>query len=737
MSKRKPNKDAAEPDLAGSAVQIFVRFRPPKDGKRESQSIHRINTDMVRVDGADHPQDAAPSAKSTPASVRRSSIETASPSQQSRHGGLFRFHHIFGPSTQAQEVYDVTTSPLVDTLFEGLNCTVMAYGQTGSGKTHTMLGAPESAGVIPRTLAAIFRRIEDRKATGWTAKVRISNIQVYLEKVLDLLRARNDLFDPDAEPSLHVRQRESVEGGPDEIYVDKVTWKNCKTADRAMHWLNFGNSHRVTAATDMNAVSSRSHSVFMLELEQINMDTQKHLISLLYLVDLAGSETVKRTGAQGIVLQQACHVNKSLTILSNVISALSNKRAHIPYRDSKLTRLLTHALGGNSRTSIILACSSAEDDLVETLSTLQFGKRALDMPNKPRVNKVLTIDDYKKLLEKAEEMLKSQKLVIQALEREVETLRAKKEPNPAQAAAVIEQVNDMKAISEWETKVEEESKPIANQRRILRHIRRSLGGMSPKAIDEINEPDSASSPGGVMIAADIQESVVEDMSGELVETVVEPAPPVTAESSGLDLPMIADSPFRPPPARLELPELEEDTKRDEEDDEDEDPAISLPPLVKSTRRRPLADQHPSPQNRYFTPRTLAALSNELVVTLRSEKEDLERQLAEVLSEHQREVRGDSVVAAEPRADDPPQVAATADTTVAAKATEQPTNAADKMQTLDIVFISVGGFVSVAAIVALVLILRSRGVSVPALGWVLMSTAAAGSLVLGWGLPAVA
>ena len=280
------HKRKTECDLSNSAVQIFVRFRPPRDGSGESRALHRINSDMVRVDGK---EDRAGTPGSTPRGRRGSSDQSPA-----RYGGFFKFHRIFGPATNAEEVYTSTTASMVDTLFEGLNCTVMAYGQTGSGKTCTMLGREGEAnrGVIPRALESIFAKAETRKADGWSSHVKISNVQIYMEKVLDLLKPRAELtFDPDTEASLHVRQRLEPDG-TEEIYVEDVTWKEVRSSERALKFLNEGNSRRVIASTDMNAVSSRSHSVFLINVKQENIETQKKLSGKLYLVDLAGSEKV-------------------------------------------------------------------------------------------------------------------------------------------------------------------------------------------------------------------------------------------------------------------------------------------------------------------------------------------------------------------------------------------------------------------------------------------------------------
>ena len=178
-----------------------------------------------------------------------------------------------------------------------------------------------------------------------------------------------------------------------------------------------GTENRATAATAMNEGSSRSHSVFIFTVVQKNLETLSSLTGKLYLVDLAGSEKIKKTNASGAVLEQAKKINWSLSALGNVINALTDgKSTHIPYRDSKLTRLLQESLGGNSRTALIMNCSPAESNREETVSTLRFGVRAKRMVNKPKVNKELSPTELRMLLELKEKEIVRLKVKIKSLE---------------------------------------------------------------------------------------------------------------------------------------------------------------------------------------------------------------------------------------------------------------------------------------------------------------------------------
>ena len=214
-------------------------------------------------------------------------------------------------------------------------------------------------------------------------------MELYLEKI-------NDLLDP-AKSNLRVRE-DPARG----VYVEGVTEAYTSSAGEMLELMERGTSNRAVASTRMNADSSRSHSVFVVTTEQKDTVSGLKKVGNMYLVDLAGSEVVGKTHASGQTLAEAKMINKSLSALGNVIKALISGTSHIPYRDSKLTRVLQNSLGGNAKTSLVITCSSSSYNAVETLSTLRFGARAKCIRNKPKANQERSAEEYQRLLTAAE-----------------------------------------------------------------------------------------------------------------------------------------------------------------------------------------------------------------------------------------------------------------------------------------------------------------------------------------------
>lgn len=250
----------------------------------------------------------------------------------------------------------------------------------------------------------VFARIETA-GEHLEFTVKISMIEIYMEKVKDLLDPTKD--------NLSVHEEKSKG-----IYIADVT-ETYVTDEREVYGvMKLGQSNRSIAATNMNAESSRSHSIFIMTVTQSNLEDMSCKTGKLYLVDLAGSEKIAKTGATGQTLEEAKTINKSLTTLGKVITALTDKKAtHIPYRESKLTRILQESLGGNSRTALIITASPHPYNEMETLSTLRFGQRARNIKNQPKVNREYTIPELKRLLEKAEAEVDIQKCKVKALEQ--------------------------------------------------------------------------------------------------------------------------------------------------------------------------------------------------------------------------------------------------------------------------------------------------------------------------------
>ena len=274
----------------------------------------------------------------------------------------------------------------MESVIKGYNGTIFAYGQTGCGKTHTMLGVPGDAnlrGIIPNCFAHIFGFI-DEKNQGMKFLVRCSYLEIYNEEIHDLLIEQGHLA-----PGQQQKKLELKEDPQKGVFVKDLTCIIVKSIPEIERAMEFGTLNRRTAATAMNQDSSRSHSLFSIYIETAEdiKGEQRIKAGKLNLVDLAGSERSSKTGATGQTLKEGIKINLSLTALGNVISSLvDGKSSHIPYRDSKLTRLLQDSLGGNTKTVMIAACSPADYNYEETLSTLRYAARAKAIKNKPKVN---------------------------------------------------------------------------------------------------------------------------------------------------------------------------------------------------------------------------------------------------------------------------------------------------------------------------------------------------------------
>ena len=279
-------------------------------------------------------------------------------------------------------MYDETGYPLVESVLSGFNGTMFAYGQTGCGKTHTMSGLPEPPelrGIIPNAIEHVFEHIKANSDKQFL--VRASYLELYNEEIRDLLAK---------DPHQKMDLKESPDKG---VYVKGLTEIVCKGVAEIDEVMERGNKHRTTGATAMNATSSRSHSIFAIVVETCSKrdDGDEHITQgKLNLVDLAGSERPSKTGATGVRMKEGIKINLSLTALGNVISALVDnamgKSKHIPYRDSKLTRLLQDSLGGNTKTVMMAAIGPADYNYEETLSTLRYANRAKRIKNKPIIN---------------------------------------------------------------------------------------------------------------------------------------------------------------------------------------------------------------------------------------------------------------------------------------------------------------------------------------------------------------
>uniref|UniRef100_A0A8B9GAK3 Kinesin family member 21B n=1 Tax=Amazona collaria TaxID=241587 RepID=A0A8B9GAK3_9PSIT len=320
----------------------------------------------------------------------------------------FTYDFVFDLDTWQEQIYTTCVGKLIEGCFEGYNATVLAYGQTGAGKTYTMgTGfdlniSEEEQGIIPRAISHLFSGIEERKRVAQSQgraapefKVSAQFLELYNEEILDLFDSARD---PD------VRHRKSNikihEDASGSIYTTGVTSRLINSQDELIQCLKQGALSRTTASTQMNVQSSRSHAIFTIHLCQMRVCARpdklllptteyETLTAKFHFVDLAGSERLKRTGATGERAKEGISINCGLLALGNVISALgdqSKKVVHVPYRDSKLTRLLQDSLGGNSQTIMIACVSPSDRDFMETLNTLKYANRARNIKNKVVVN---------------------------------------------------------------------------------------------------------------------------------------------------------------------------------------------------------------------------------------------------------------------------------------------------------------------------------------------------------------
>ncbi|KAJ8380899.1 hypothetical protein SKAU_G00016770 [Synaphobranchus kaupii] len=292
----------------------------------------------------------------------------------------FSFDFAFGPSAQQEEVYSSCVLPLVTSLLEGYNATVFAYGQTGSGKTYTISGGPVvstpegRSGIISRAVEEIFLRLA--QMAGTTSTVRASYVEVYKDELRDLLELET------SSKLLHIREDERGN-----TVLIGAREQEVQSGEEFLTLLEAGNAARRTGSNQMNEHSSRSHALLTIAVTQHRSDSALSVASKFHLVDLAGSERLT-SAASSRHFQESVQINSGLLALGNVIRALAHprRRAHVPYRDAKITRLLRDSLGGNARTLMIACVSPAPACLQESLSSLLFASRARAVHNQPTLN---------------------------------------------------------------------------------------------------------------------------------------------------------------------------------------------------------------------------------------------------------------------------------------------------------------------------------------------------------------
>ncbi|KAF9955154.1 kinesin-like protein Klp8 [Mortierella alpina] len=376
----------------GGNIKVVVRCRPlnSREIAKKAECIIHMDGDMTTISKPEGPDGTGGGSKSFSFDHSYWSFDKADPNYAGQ-----------------QRLYEDLGVELLNHSFNGYNTCIVAYGQTGSGKSYSMMGYGEDRGIIPLSCHELFRRIEANKDPTLSYRVEVSYMEIYCERVRDLLNPKN---------KGHLKVREHPSLGP---YVEDLSKLMVTSFQDIENLMDEGNKARTVAATNMNETSSRSHAVFTVLLTQKRYDIETKLdtekVSRICLVDLAGSERANSTGATGARLKEGANINKSLTTLGKVISALADASStpaprkgakkpaetFVPYRDSVLTWLLKDCLGGNSKTTIIAALSPADVNYDETLSTLRYADQAKRIKNKAVVNE----DPNAKLIRELKEEL--------------------------------------------------------------------------------------------------------------------------------------------------------------------------------------------------------------------------------------------------------------------------------------------------------------------------------------------
>ena len=377
-------------------MKVMIRIRPPLQREIEFgipfRSISEVSSDNKMITIYEY-------LGSSNNELFRQHEFITNPSLFLQH--RFTFDYIFDQDSTQLELYLNTAKPSIKSLLEGYNSTIIAYGQTGTGKTYTMEGFTlipfdEKRGLVPRVVEDIFSYINSYEKNNIKFSIRSSYLQIYNEYISDLLFPEKK--------NLNIREDKNKG-----IFVEGLSEWIVDNPNDIYKLLGKGTENRAISSTSMNEISSRSHAIFIIILEQNILEEEKEIkkISKLNLVDLAGSERTRITGAKGKQLEESKKINKSLSALGNVINALTELKGninHVPYRDSKLTRLLEDSLGGNCITTLITMISPCQDYINETLSSLSFAKRAKKIKNKPIINEKIK---YQTLIKQYEIQLKN------------------------------------------------------------------------------------------------------------------------------------------------------------------------------------------------------------------------------------------------------------------------------------------------------------------------------------------
>ena len=402
------------------SIKVCVRMRPILK-PYEDEEVWTISTQKNSITSTSSPYSLTPLDMSNLSlsslkerDVRRRYADTLGPQ-------TFHFDNVFAPHNTSQDVYQVMCSPIIGSVMKGFNGAVLMYGQTTSGKTYTMLGVPELPGVLPCAIKDVFNAVSQAESGKYN--VWVSYLEIYNEQI-------NDLLEPG---SVNLKIKEDKEG----VSIRDLSSHQVWNFEQVIMVMNYGEEHRMYRETSIHDHSSRSHTIFKIFVESKNQ-AGKSLFGCMNLVDLAGSERLNEFEVRGNeMMGETGHINKSLFVLANVINKLAEgKKKHIPYRDSKLTRILGDALGGNSLAAIICTVSPAAMNFHQTLSTLRFATRAKSVQNTAFVNEysdgLLEAEQFKQEIAKLKSQLDKANFALNKVEqqnRELTNQLEKSEPS--------------------------------------------------------------------------------------------------------------------------------------------------------------------------------------------------------------------------------------------------------------------------------------------------------------------
>ncbi|KMS98078.1 hypothetical protein BVRB_4g095910 [Beta vulgaris subsp. vulgaris] len=350
----------------------------------------------------------------------------------------FKFDAVFSPQADQADVFE-DTAPFATSVLDGYNCCIFAYGQTGTGKTFTMEGTEDARGVNYRTLAELFHIISERQKL-FRYEICVSVLEVYNEQIRDLLACGT-------QPSVASKRLEIRQASEGMLHVPGLVEASVSSISEVWEVLKAGSNARAVGSTNANEHSSRSHCIHCVMVKGENLLNGECTRSKLWLVDLAGSERIAKTEAQGERLKEAQNINRSLSALGDVVSALANKSPYVPFRNSKLTHLLQDSLGGDSKALMFLQISPNENDLNETICSLNFASRVKGVELGPAKKQLDNTEflRYKQLVEKTRQEAKLKDLQIKKMEETIHNLEIKVKEKDQKNKNLQEKLKELEA----------------------------------------------------------------------------------------------------------------------------------------------------------------------------------------------------------------------------------------------------------------------------------------------------